>query len=274
MNFEEKEGTVIEMHRITVDETLQMRTGTRDETVIEYAGALERGEQFPPIVLFYLLEADLLVVVNGFHRFRAHEKAGLTKIRAVVVRGSRRDAILYACGADSRSPLQRTQEDKRKAARHLLQDAEWALWSNREIARRVGVDDKTIAKYREELHLRNSADAQRKATRGGKEYLVKVRGKRESDGASAPQIGHSHLDGPSPAHPPASSYSPASAPLRDLPVSAAGPACVVPDDVRIEVRLALHTHRAAGVVQKIAEREEAISSGTWAAIERLVGGAA
>jgi uncharacterized ParB-like nuclease family protein len=265
MNFEEKEGTVIEMHRITVDETLQMRTGTRDETVIEYAGALERGEQFPPIVLFYLLEADLLVVVNGFHRFRAHEKAGLTKIRAVVVRGSRRDAILYACGADSRSPLQRTQEDKRKAARHLLQDAEWALWSNREIARRVGVDDKTIAKYREELHLRNSADAQRKATRGGKEYLVKVRGKRESDGASAPQIGHSHLDGPSPAHPPAASYSPASAPL---PVSTAGPAC---EPERIEVRLALHTHRAARVVEQIAEREEALDSGTWAAIERLVG---
>jgi hypothetical protein len=57
-------------------------------------------------------------------------------------------------------------------------------------------------------------------------------------------------------------------------VSAAGPACVVPEDVRIEVRLALHTHRAARVVEQIAEREEALDSGTWAAIERLVGGAA
>jgi hypothetical protein len=73
------------------------------------------------------------------------------------------------------------------------------------------------------------------------------------------------FDGPSPAHPPATSYSPASAPL---PVSTAGPAC---EPERIEVRLALHTHRAARVVEQIAEREEALDSGTWAAIERLVG---
>jgi uncharacterized ParB-like nuclease family protein len=255
------------MHRITVDETLQMRCSTREETVAEYAGALERGEQFPPIVLFYLLEADLLVVVNGFHRFHAHERAGLTKIRAVVIRGSRREAVLYACGADSRSPLQRTQEDKRKAARTLLQDSEWGAWSNREIARRVGVDDKTIAKYRDELSLRNSAvsnSARKYTTKHGTVSEMK----RKERPPSEPREVRSPFDGPSPAQPLAASYSPASAPL---PVSTAGPAC---EPERIEVRLALHTHRAARVVEQIAEREEAISSGTWAAIERLVGGAA
>lgn len=72
--------------------------------------------------------------------------------------GTTRDSVLYSVGANAAHGLRRTNEDKRRAAMTLLNDAEWAAWSDREIARQCVVDGKTVANLRE-THLRNSADA-------------------------------------------------------------------------------------------------------------------
>jgi hypothetical protein len=47
---------------------------------------------------------------------------GLAKISADVREGSRRDAILYAVGANASHGLKRTNRDKRNAVRVLLKD--------------------------------------------------------------------------------------------------------------------------------------------------------
>ncbi|MCJ2074248.1 hypothetical protein MKK68_01040, partial [Methylobacterium sp. E-016] len=41
--------------------------------------------------------------------------------------------------------------DKRRAVLILLEDDEWSTWADREIARRCAVDNKTVARLREEL---------------------------------------------------------------------------------------------------------------------------
>lgn len=41
----------------------------------------------------------------------------------------------------------------RKAVMTLLNDSEWSSWSNAEIARRCSVDDKTVARVREEISV-------------------------------------------------------------------------------------------------------------------------
>lgn len=47
----------------------------------------------------------------------------------------------------------------------LLEDEEWGKWSDREIARRCGVDDKTVGKYRREVTAENpQLDADRTYT--------------------------------------------------------------------------------------------------------------
>jgi hypothetical protein len=51
---------------------------------------------------------------------------GLAKISADVCEGSRRDAILYAVGANASHGLKRTNRDKRNAVRVLLKDPEWS----------------------------------------------------------------------------------------------------------------------------------------------------
>jgi hypothetical protein len=275
-------GVMIPLKNIRLDGDTQMRVELDGDTVQDYVVAVIRGDDFPPVVVFF--DGCEFWMADGFHRWEAHDKAERAKIKAIVYRGTRLDAQVYACQANLKGQKRPTRADKRKAViavlRDILRSPTYAerLDSDGAIADLCGVDRTTVLRIREELrtgramHTLPASEAgapvaQVRRGRDGKTYTIKPREPK----APTPQPAHSHLDGPSPAHPPATSYSPASAPLRDLPVSAAGPACVVPDDVRIEVRLALHTHRAAGVVQKIAEREEAISSGTWAAIERLVG---
>jgi hypothetical protein len=113
---------------------------------------------FPPVVVFY--DGADYWLADGFHRVAAmrawadqHTPGGARQatIAAEVRQGTRRDAILYACGTNATHGLQRTQSDKRRAVETLLRDPEWRQWSDREIGRRCAVDHKTVARVRQEI---------------------------------------------------------------------------------------------------------------------------
>jgi hypothetical protein len=74
---------------------------------------------------------------------------GLKKIRANVLDGTLRDAILYALGSNSKHGFRRTNEDKRRAVEKLLGDPEWSQWSDSRIAEICKVSPMTVGKYRE-----------------------------------------------------------------------------------------------------------------------------
>ena len=97
-------------------------------------------------------------LADGFHRLEAHHAAGLTDIAVDVRNGSQRDATLFAAGANASHGLRRTQADKAKAIAVLLADPEWRQWSDKELARRCGISDKTVAKARRELSGVGAAD--------------------------------------------------------------------------------------------------------------------
>ena len=82
--------------------------------------------------------------------------------------------MLFSLGVNATHGLRRSNADKRKAVMTLLEDSEWSQWSNREVARRCGVNEKTVRNLRESI-CGNSADTklnnQRKVKRGGKIYI-------------------------------------------------------------------------------------------------------
>jgi hypothetical protein len=91
--------------------------------------------------------------------------------------GGRREAILHSVGANAEHGWRRTNEDKSRAIQTLLNDPEWAQWSDREIARRCGVHHDTVAAKRPAVSGGNrQIDPKRKATRNGTDYTVATGG--------------------------------------------------------------------------------------------------
>jgi hypothetical protein len=134
---------------IRTDGGTQPREYLNELVLSEYAESMAEGVEFPPVVLFF--DGDYYWLADGFHRFFAAKKCGAHDLVADVRQGVRRDARLYAVGANAAHGLRRTNADKRRAALTLLQDEEWQRWSNREIARQCGVTHTFVAKLRREL---------------------------------------------------------------------------------------------------------------------------
>ena len=85
------------------------------------------------------------MIGDGFHRVAAYVRAGRFEIPAKVITGDAGAALLHAAGADRQHGLRRTADDKRRAVRMLLTDAEWERASNAWIAEMCHVSDHTVA---------------------------------------------------------------------------------------------------------------------------------
>mgnify|MGYP000939282244 FL=1 len=150
------ERELIPLNKIRSDGGTQMRAALNEDTVKEYEEKFNTSHawgDFPLVVLFY--DGTDYWVGDGFHRIEAYRRAcghpPTIPVHAEVRAGSRRDAILFAAGANANHGLRRTNADKRRAVETLLRDEEWAAWSDSEIARRCAVDHKTVGNIRKEL---------------------------------------------------------------------------------------------------------------------------
>lgn len=144
----------IAFDRIRRDVGTQMRVQMSPETVRDYAEQMRNGlwdDARPVCVVFYDAAEGCFWLADGFHRLAAFEECGFQLVKADVRTGTRRDAVLEAARANALHGLPRTTADKRRAVETLLADPEWSQWSNREIARHIHVDDKTVGKIRAEI---------------------------------------------------------------------------------------------------------------------------
>ncbi len=140
--------TVLPLADLRTDGGTQPRASLSEETVAEYAEAMAAGVRFPPVVAFY--DGTDRWLADGFHRVQAAQVAGRDSIEVDIRQGTRRDAVLYAAGANAQHGLRRTNADKRRAVFTLLADPEWSAWSDQEIARRCGVDPTWVGRLRRE----------------------------------------------------------------------------------------------------------------------------
>lgn len=158
---------------IRADERCQPRATFDTELVNQYAEAMAAGDTFPPVKAFF--DGADHFLADGFHRYHAAKSLGLVEIDADVSEGTLRDAVLYSCSANAAHGWRRTNDDKRRAVLRLLNDPEWRRWSDREIARRCLVSDKTVASLRPAPPP--SAEVpqiQRTVQRGGTTYTQKT----------------------------------------------------------------------------------------------------
>jgi len=135
------------------DADVQPRLALSEAHIREYAALLQEGHQLGTIVVFQDGSASYLA--DGFHRVAAAKSIGLEELPAELRAGSKRDAMLYACGANKHGkPL--SNRDKQRVVLHLLEDAEWRQWSDREIARHCGVGHAFVSRLRRSLSTGDS----------------------------------------------------------------------------------------------------------------------
>lgn len=148
--------TKLKLSDITLDNEIQPRQQLNQEVVAEYTEAMRQGAKFPPVVVYF--DGTNYWLADGFHRVNAKLSTGDCDILVELIPGNRRDALLYAVGANATHGLRRTNTDKRRAVTRLLLDDQWRQWSSREIARRCGVDHKTVDKLRTELNVNSYSE--------------------------------------------------------------------------------------------------------------------
>jgi hypothetical protein len=144
----------IAIEKLRMDGGTQPRAEIDGAIVSEYSEAMQEGATFPPVTVFY--DGADYWLADGFHRVNAEKAIGYKETEADVRQGNRRDAVLYSVGANQAHGLRRTNDDKRRAVRTLLEDAEWGKWSNSEISRRCGVHHTFVGRLKESLVLSTS----------------------------------------------------------------------------------------------------------------------
>jgi hypothetical protein len=136
---------------ISLNKQTQSRVAICQDTVVEYAEAMLDGKPFPKITVFF--DGIHHYLVDGYHRYFAYKKAGITEVSAEILNGTLRDAVLYAVGVNDDHGLRRTNEDKRKAVMTLLDDLEWCEWADTAIAKECKVTSMTVGRIRKSLNL-------------------------------------------------------------------------------------------------------------------------
>jgi len=190
------------LSEIRVDGGTQPRTGLNESVVQEYAEAMLAGQSFPAMVCFW--DGTSRWLASGFHRYFAHQSAGAVEVDVEQRVGTKRDALLYAVGTNYDHGLRLSHDDKRKAVRLVLEDAEWGQWTDRRIAEVTHTSPTFVGKVRASLappkpasvHVDTSDDGAsvhvdtkpevRKALREGKEVEVKVKPRAEPEPAADP----------------------------------------------------------------------------------------
>lgn len=138
---------------IRVDAGIQQRVQLNMFAVEDYAEAMRAGATFPPVVVFS--DGQDYWLADGFHRLAAAERAELETVAVDLRSGTRRDAILYAVGANADHGIRRTNADKRRAVLTLLEDDEWSKWESPRIAHACSVTVRFVNGIRAELGTRS-----------------------------------------------------------------------------------------------------------------------
>ena len=141
----------LNLSAIIIDKGTQSRAAISEDTVSDYAEAMQAGDTFPPITVFF--DGVDYYLADGFHRLHAAKRLHKASIQADVRTGTLRDAILYSLGANRDHGLRRSNADKRKCVQTLLEDFEWGELSVNEMARICGVSPQLVTAVRLEMEV-------------------------------------------------------------------------------------------------------------------------
>jgi hypothetical protein len=140
---------LIGLTTINLDDDLRPRAALHETVVSDYAGRMQSGDTFPPVVVYQA--RDTFWLADGFHRIAAARAIGRDTILAEVRQGTREDAAWASCGVNRSHGLRRTNADKQHAVVRALAHPRGQRLSDRQIGRHCGVHHNTVGRIRHDL---------------------------------------------------------------------------------------------------------------------------
>lgn len=116
--------TKVKRSQLVVDEAVQSRCGTDQETAEAYAEAIRNGAKLPPIQCVRT-PAGVFIVWDGMHRKAAFDLLKTTEVTVLARNGTLDDAILLAAGANADHGRPRSRNDKERCVLMLLARDQW-----------------------------------------------------------------------------------------------------------------------------------------------------
>ena len=187
----------LQLKQIRLDGGTQVRASIKEDAVMHYAMAMEEGAVFPAMRVFF--DGTDYWLADGFHRYHAALRIGVSKFPCDIETGTPRDALFFGSSANNLHGQPMDNADKRKVTMIFVEDFEWGEWSNAEIARKIGVSAPFVAKMRGE-----SAPAVRKyITPKGNVAEKRTPEKKDKPAKPAKPAAEAPLIEPAKAEPPA-----------------------------------------------------------------------
>lgn len=172
----------VQLADVSVDDALQPRARLNTEHVDRIRAALEDGAEVDPVILYRM--DGRLVLVDGRHRYHAHQRAGRRVIRADVYEGTYEQAAGHAVAANLADKIGLTTAERRAACRRLLGMSAYQRMSARALGRLCGLHHSTVSKIRS-LSGEISQMAAVEVERGGQTYTMRVAPIAEANSARA-----------------------------------------------------------------------------------------
>jgi hypothetical protein len=139
---------------IQTDLDTQARVEINNDVVKEYAEAMEAGNVFPPLLVYFDEPNNRYILVDGFHRLAAHCRLHPNDAIPVQLELGTLDEARWASFSTNKDHgLHRTNADKRRNTIQALKHTKGAELSDSQIGKHVGVDHKTVASIRRELEI-------------------------------------------------------------------------------------------------------------------------
>lgn len=142
---------------ITVDQSLQVRVGGLDADHLDsIVTKLTNGGEIDRAIVVFRNTDGKYLLADGFHRLEAYKRVGRKNVVCEVHDGDWEAARLYAETANMEHGLRINNEDKRgilesRLARKYYENEDGVLATNAVIAADLGVTDRTIAGWLEEI---------------------------------------------------------------------------------------------------------------------------
>lgn len=171
----------MEVHLLEIDRSLLRRDGgtqPREKLDTEHIEDLIRdwrkGDRFEPALAYY--DGQFYWLTDGYHRDKALEELGESKILVEIRSGTLEDAKWHSYCVNQHKALKRSNADKQRAVIGALMHPYGACKSNVQIADHCGVDEGTVRAWRKKLEESGEIKVYNKRTvaRKGKAYSQNI----------------------------------------------------------------------------------------------------